>query len=111
MPKGERVLADEKVRKVIFEAINHHGPACGEPPQIITEGSGQYSGYYENQHGEQFIFVYDRQTKRATLWVGDNGWEHPVAITDPQKPEIVLGREEWLWLQSCWMAATGFEGK
>ena len=92
-------MANEKARKIIFEAVNHHGSSCGEPPQITTGGSGRYCGYYENEHGEQFIFVYERQTKQATLWVGDNGWDHPVAITDPEKPEVVLGKGEWLFLK------------
>ena len=29
---------------------------------------------------------------------------------DPYEANVVLSKSEWLWLQSCWMAATAFEG-
>jgi hypothetical protein len=76
---------------------------------VRTDASKQYVGYFENEHKEQFIFVYDQERKQGTLWMGDNGWDHPITVTDPQKPQVVLSKSEWLWLQACWMAATAFE--
>ncbi len=95
----------------IFVARNNHSATCGKPPNIDASQPGRYYGYFENEHKEQFIFVYDRDTKQGTVWVGDNGWEKPIPITDVQKPDVVLSKSEWLWLQSCWMAATAFEEK
>jgi hypothetical protein len=102
-------LADEKTPQVIFQAVNNHGSASGTPPYTNTSASGRYFGYYENEHKEQFIFIYDRERKQGTLLMGDYGWDKPIAIVDPQKPDVVLSKNEWLWLQACWMAATAFE--
>lgn len=101
----------DEEKGIIFTVRNNHAPSCGTPPAVDTSTQGKYCGYFENEHREQFIFEYDYDTKKATLWGGDIGWERPVSVTDPQKPNVVLGKAEWLWLQSCWMAATAFEGK
>jgi hypothetical protein len=50
-----------------------------------------------------------KTAKKGALWMGDNGWDNPIVVDDPQKPDVVLSKHEWLWLQSCWMAATAFE--
>lgn len=99
-------MTDEKARPIIFQAVNHHGISCGEPPYLTSSDAKQYAGYFQNEYGEQALFTYDRQTKQATLWVGDNGWDHPITITDPLKPDVMLNQAELLWLQACWRAAT-----
>jgi len=60
---------------------------------------GHYFGYFENEHREQFIFVYDYKRKQGTLWMGDNGWDNGIPITNPEKPDVILSKSEWLWLQ------------
>lgn len=104
-------LAEEATPQVIFQAINNHGDSSGTPPYRTTNVPGHYFGYFENEHKEQFIFVYDQKRKQGTLWMGDSGWNNGIPISDPQKPDVVLSKSEWLWLQSCWMAATEFENR
>ncbi|MBX3083961.1 MAG: hypothetical protein KF716_20160 [Anaerolineae bacterium] len=96
-------------KQTIFVAVNNHSTATGIPPHINTAISGQYYGYFQNEHGEQFIFVYERESKKGSLWCGDYDWERPVAVIDGDAPELILGKAERLWLASCWMAATEFE--
>lgn len=100
-------MANDKPRQLIFEAFNRHGITEGLPPHINTDVPGNYYGYYENEYGEQFIFVFDRATERGTLWLGDNGWETPEAVIDGHVPTIVLTKPELMWLLSCWLSATG----
>jgi hypothetical protein len=103
-------VTNEHFDKVVFQAGNKHSVSCGRPPYIDASVQDRYHGYFENEHREQFIFVYDYQTKKATLWVGDNGWETPVAVIDGEAPELYLNGSEQMWLQACWNAATAFIG-
>ena len=91
---------------IVFQAMNKHNVSCGIPPHITTQKNGNYYGYFENQHGEQMIFVYDHETKKATLWAGDNGWNDPVAVENGKATEIGLNSMEQAWLQLCWVIAT-----
>ncbi|SRR5258708_39464356 len=104
-------MVSEQSQVSIFVVPNNHSAECGIPPQIEANQLAQYYGYFENEHKEQFIFVYERHKKQGKLWVGDNGWEHPVSITDLEHPNVTLSKSERLWLQACWMAATVFEEK
>ena len=36
---------------------NHHSPTCGDPPIVNEEDRDTYIGYFENQHGEQWVFT------------------------------------------------------
>ncbi len=95
----------------IFSVSNRHAIDSGTAPYVDGDTQGRYHGYFQNEHGEQALFIYDYQTKAGTLWMGDNGWENPIPITDLEKLDIVLGKNESLWLQSCWKAATEFQEK
>ena len=55
----------------LFSVANHHVDSCGTPPQIDESTPNRYLGYFENEHGEQTIFIYDRTTKKGTLYMGD----------------------------------------
>lgn len=92
---------------------NRHAPGCGEPPGLDNY-MGDYRSYFENEHGEQWIFVYDRAAGEATLYGGDIGWEEPVTMCQPSALEdieimtqidLVLAPAELTWLKACWMAA------
>jgi hypothetical protein len=52
---------------------NNHSPNCGDPP-IVDNSRDCYVDCFENMHGEQWIFTYDRTTKTATLRGGEIGW-------------------------------------
>ena len=93
--------------KPFLQIPNHHLASCGDPPTIIGGDENVYIGYYENQHGEQWVFTYDRRTKMAQLRGGDVGWETLYAVEDGVAPDLILGLEEQLWLRACWVAATG----
>lgn len=92
-------------KSVILQITNHHTPACGTPPRI-EERPDQYLGYFENEFGEQMIFVFDRSTGTGLLYAGDAGWETPYEVVDGIAPELIMRSDEKLWLRACWEAAT-----
>ena len=77
------------------------------PSRIDDADPDRYVGYFENPFGEQAVFVFDRGTRTATLYLGDAGWETGHAVIDGVVPDLVLGEAELLWLRACWQAATG----
>jgi len=90
---------------LILQITNHHVPASGTPPRI-EERPGQYLGYFENEYGEQMIFVFDRSSGTGRLYAGDAGWETPYEVIGGVAPELVMRSDESLWLRACWEAAT-----
>jgi len=98
--------ASESFGEVLLEVRNHHTSEAGEPPRISDDDPNQYIGYFENQFGEQAIFVFDRTTRTAKLHLGDAGWETEHAVIDGVAPDLVLGEAELQWLRGCWLAAT-----
>ena len=97
--------------ETVFQVKNKHSASAGKPPQIDGNTKGKYHGYFENEHGEQAIFIYDRESKTGLVCMGDAGWEKPHKVIDGLVPELILSQEEEMWLQACWNAATAFEGK
>lgn len=67
---------------------------------------GHYHEYFENEYGEQAVFVYNYQVETGTLWIGDVGWEEPKLVIDGQVPDLILGEKERTWLRACWNAAS-----
>ena len=98
-------MISEKKTSLVFQATNFHSDECGEPP-AVTSGRQHYCGYFENLYREQWVFVYDREAKRGILRGGDAGWEREFEVIDGGVPELVLGKEESLWLAACWAAAS-----
>jgi hypothetical protein len=84
---------------------NHHTPLCGDPPIVDGSVDDSYLGYFENSFGEQWIFRQDRTTGRATLRGGDVGWNTEFDVVDGTVADLILGKEERLWLQACWSSA------
>ena len=77
-------------KRPLFTVSNHHAPHCGAPPAVNGDEGGVYHGYFENSHGEQFVFLYRWNTGEAVVRCGDAGWEklYPVTegiarVTDP----------------------------
>jgi len=92
--------------QALFQVTNQHGEACGVPPQIDEQTfPGVYLGYFENQNGEQAVFVYDYEQERGTLSVGDAGWDHAYDVVDGKIAGLMLNRPEQLWLAACWEAS------
>jgi hypothetical protein len=88
-----------------FQICNMHGPDCGAPPTITNASPNKYCGYFQNRFGEQWVFVYDFETKKGELRGGDIGWDTIVSVTDGTV-DVMLGKAEMAWLQECWQAAT-----
>jgi hypothetical protein len=95
-------------KATLFSVSNHHGAGSGEPPQIDGDTKGRYHGYFENEHGEQAILIYDYQTGTGTLRLGDAEWHRTFPVADGRAPKVILGESEALWLKACWQAATAF---
>ena len=67
---------------LVFAAHNNHDPRCGRPPRLRdTDDPSFYYGYFENRHGEQFVFTFDRTTRAGTVWGGDLGWDNRKSFT------------------------------
>ena len=84
---------------------NHHATSCGTPHEW-TNRDGRYYGYFSNQYGDQWVFVYDRKTRAGTLYGGDTGWEVEHHVVEGNVPGLVLELPEAHWLAACWQAAT-----
>jgi len=95
------------VKQPFFIMRNNHTDNCGEPPIVTNEPSGTYYGYFENPFREQWVFKYDRASKRGELQGGDAGWENVFQVIDGRAVGLILGEEELQWLLACWHAATG----
>ena len=54
-------------------------------------------------YGEQMVVVLDNENK-AWLYHGDYGWDKKVEIImkDGTTPEIVMHKEEYLFVELCW---------
>src|SRR5579864_2700513 len=101
-----KALEDLMRNQLLFQVTNHHGEACGVPPHIDEQTfPGVYRSYFENQHGEQAIFLYDYQQEHGTLYLGDAGWEHPYDVVDGKVLELMLSHPEQAWLRACWEAS------
>ena len=62
---GER--SDLAMTEPMLKIKNHHVASCGDPPMVASDAEHVYLGYFENRHGEQWIFTFDRKTRAATL--------------------------------------------
>jgi hypothetical protein len=98
-------LANEE----LFRVRGKHAASAGKPPHVNANTEGRYHGYFENEYGEQAVFVYDSATKEGKLWHGDAGWERSHKVISGLTLDLVLSREEEMWLQACWDVATALE--
>ena len=90
----------------LLKTPNHHAATCGDPPIVNSDESQVYIGYFENEHGEQWIFTCDRKTGIATLRGGDIGWNTAVDVTPGSTNDLILNPSEQDWLRAC-MGASG----
>src|SRR5262245_39122847 len=87
----------------LLEIDNNHVTSCGDPPSL--DATDKYVGYFENPHGEQWVFIGDGETGKAMIRGGDVGWEtqYNVSLTDPC-PNTILNDPEKVWIITCFMA-------
>jgi hypothetical protein len=89
----------------LLKIRNHHTVYCGDPPIVNSDDEHVYIGYFENAYGEQWIFTYDRKSRRAELRGGDVGWNTVNIVDDGHVDGLILGKDEAAWLFACWRAA------
>jgi hypothetical protein len=41
----------------LFSVETNHSPQCGTPPSINNDDRNVYVGYFQNEHGEQWVFT------------------------------------------------------
>jgi len=75
------LCVDGAVTDRLLDLTNHH-PA---PAPVIEQRPGRYIGYFENDFGEQLVFVHDDGEADATLYLGDVDWE-PRRVSDANGP-------------------------
>jgi hypothetical protein len=84
-----------------FVVRDKHTEVEGLPRLFTNDDPNLYLGFFENLYGEQWVFVFKRDTKEGVLYGGDIGWEEPSPVVDG-RAQIVLGKEEQMWLGACW---------
>lgn len=89
---------------IIFQVGNHHVANCGRPPHISGDDPSGYASYFENDSGEQLIFVCDGKSKKAHVYHGDAGWEHAYEVRNGNACDLILSSIERKWLSACWQA-------
>ncbi len=97
------------ITQPLFTVYNNHIPDSGSPPSINGNDPDKYIGYFQNMHGEQFLFIYDRVAREGIIRHGDAGWNNPYPVVDGTAPRLIMHEAELLWLQACWSAATAHE--
>lgn len=104
--------------------------------QLLSQMSGyrigdhDYVAYFENEHGEQLIFVREPGAKHGVLLHSDLEWE-PKPVAGPAQPgatveglpprvrrffgdvpvlgEVILNGPEAVWLKACLVASGALE--
>ena len=92
---------------MIYQIKNKHSADCGTPP--IIGNDCDFFQYYENQHGEQFVFVGFRNDKlgenceTAHFYSGELGWEKAELSRQMMVPTHgTLNTDEHRWMTMCW---------
>ncbi len=98
---------DGAVALPLFEVSNHHSASSGKPPALDGDERGTYVGYFENELREQYVYVFDRATARATLRAGDVGLGRTFSVVEGEAIGLVLGEAEALWVRACWGVTGG----
>lgn len=95
----------------VFLASNNHAPGCGKAPAIRNEEGGRYYyGYFENSFGEQWVFVFDGETRAGWLRGGDTSWDTEYPVVNGSVEGLMLDEPERQWLAACWKSAAKRSG-
>lgn len=66
----------------------------------------RYYGYFQNEHGDQWLFIYDRAQGTAILRGGDAQWEKVHTLRGPDDLPFSMTESEKAWVLACWAAAS-----
>jgi hypothetical protein len=79
---------------------------------FLSPTPGRYVGFFVNQHGDQWLFLFDPQLGGGVLTGGDVAWDiYPVGNGPVPVHGLVLNKEEKLWLQACWDSCAWLRGQ
>lgn len=95
----------------LFKVSNRHGAGCREAPAFDGDERGAYHGYFQNELGEQFVFVSDRRGGDAVLSAGDVGWDRTFRVVEGEVWGLVLGEAEAAWVRACWLVTRTLRGR
>lgn len=70
----------------------------------------RYFGYFQSEHGDQWLFIYDLASGVATLRCGDADWATVYTVRTPEDFRFTMSESEHAWALACWQAAQ-FWGK
>ena len=96
--------------QLILTIHNRHSANSGEPPQLSNADRSRYFGYFQSEHGDQWLFIYDLGSGVATLRCGDADWNTVYTVRDPRDLPYHMLESECAWALACWQAAS-FWGK
>ena len=90
----------------VLVVINIHAAAF--PRETVTDDGSSYVSYFRGSSGDQWLFVHDLERNESYLTGGDVAWEiRRVTGGDLPIHDLVLEREETMWLRACWEATRG----
>jgi hypothetical protein len=111
----------DKEERLLAIPLGLHGGSAFPADVDVEPGADRYVGFYENEHGEQLVFVRERG-EQPMLYHGDYGWSPlragwperkkmpPLASLSPWvSGELILNQGEVLWLASCLSASGSME--
>ena len=94
----------------LFSATNSHIESCGTPTLVETN-QFRYAAYFCNSDREQWVLTVAKDDDTIYLRGGDCGWDveyevvpHPRNSNFPYVEDLILGKAEYAWLLSCWLA-------
>jgi len=95
--------------EVLLTIYNNHADLCPCVSNRDQESENKYLSYYENEHGEQWLFIYDKEIEKGVLRGGDVGWDSVYDVGDDGSVDLVLTLQERAWLLACFKTATSFK--
>lgn len=97
-------MNDQRAYRLILQVTEGH--MAPFPYQMfLSPNPDRYVGFFANQHGDQWLFLFDPQLGGGLLTGGDVEWEiYPLGNGPIPIHSLVLNEPEKLWLQACWQA-------
>lgn len=90
------------MHEMIFAARNRHVESCGKPPEIAA-GGARFTSYFENELGEQMIFVHEPGALAGVVYSGDCNWGKPITVPVVGLTGHSFTQAEGLWVAACLM--------
>jgi hypothetical protein len=79
---------------------------AAEPPEFEPDNPELRHYYFENEHGEQLVYVYNTGTRAGGLYHGGHDWK-VAGVQYGVAHGFDLDYAERTWLMGCWFATGG----